>query len=33
MTKAIEQIFPLAPNFAAVKKNAQAKRYKGASFD
>jgi hypothetical protein len=26
MTKAIEQIFPQAPNFAAVQQHAQAKR-------
>jgi hypothetical protein len=33
VTKAIEQIFPLAPNFAAVKKNAQTRRYIDASFE
>jgi hypothetical protein len=33
VTKAIEQIIPLAPNFTAVKENAPAKRYIDASFD
>jgi hypothetical protein len=33
VTKAIEQIFPLAPNVAGVKENAQTKRYIGASFN
>jgi hypothetical protein len=33
VTKAIEQIFPQAPNFAAVKYSAQTERYIGASFD
>jgi hypothetical protein len=33
VTKAIEEIFPKAPNFATVKQNAQTKRYIGASFD
>jgi hypothetical protein len=32
MTKAIEQIYPQAQIFAAVKQSAQAKRYIGSSF-
>jgi hypothetical protein len=32
-TKAIEQIFPYAPNFAAVKHDTQAKRYLFSYFD
>jgi hypothetical protein len=33
VTKAIEKIFPSASNFAAVKQNAQTKRYIDAFFD